>query len=46
MTTRRDLLRTTAGVGAGAAIFSGSRFAFGVDGDTRLEDSAYVFERN
>jgi N4-(beta-N-acetylglucosaminyl)-L-asparaginase len=31
---------------AGAAIFSGSRFAVSVDGDTRLEDSAYLFERN
>jgi N4-(beta-N-acetylglucosaminyl)-L-asparaginase len=30
---------------AGAAIFSGSRFAVCVDGDTRLEDSAYLFER-
>jgi N4-(beta-N-acetylglucosaminyl)-L-asparaginase len=30
----------------GAAIFAGARFAVSVDGDTRLEDSAYLFERN
>jgi len=30
----------------GAAIFSGARFAVSVNGDTRLEDSAYLFERN
>jgi len=31
---------------AGAAIFAGSRFAVSVDGDTRVEDSAYLFERD
>jgi len=31
---------------AGAAIFSGARFAVSVDGNTRLEDSAHLFERN
>ena len=30
----------------GAAIFAGARFAVSVDGDTRLEDSAYLYERN
>lgn len=30
----------------GAAIFSGARFAVCVDGDSRREDSAYLFERN
>ncbi|MBT8396196.1 MAG: N(4)-(beta-N-acetylglucosaminyl)-L-asparaginase [Gemmatimonadetes bacterium] len=30
----------------GAAIFAGARFAVSVDGDTRLEDSAYLFERD
>ena len=44
MTTRRDFLRTTAGVGAGAAIWAGVRFAVSVDGDSRHEDSAYLFE--
>ena len=34
------------GVYAGAAIFAGSRFAVSVDGNTRVEDSAYLFERN
>ena len=29
----------------GAAIWSGARFAGSVDGDSRHEDSAYVFER-
>ena len=29
----------------GAAIFSGSSFAVSVDGNTRVEDSAYLFER-
>ena len=29
----------------GAAIYSGARFAVSVDGDSRLEDSAYVFQR-
>jgi N4-(beta-N-acetylglucosaminyl)-L-asparaginase len=29
----------------GAAIWSGARFAVSVDGDTRHEDSAYLFER-
>jgi N4-(beta-N-acetylglucosaminyl)-L-asparaginase len=31
---------------AGASIFAGARFAVCVDGETRLEDSAYLFERN
>jgi len=31
---------------AGAAIFAGARFAVSVDGDTRVEDSAYLFDRN
>jgi N4-(beta-N-acetylglucosaminyl)-L-asparaginase len=31
---------------AGAAIFPGARFAVSVAGDTRLEDSAYLLERN
>ena len=31
---------------AGASIFAGARFAVSVDGDTRLEDSAHLFERN
>ena len=30
----------------GAALYSGARFAVSVDGDTRREDSAYLFERN
>jgi N4-(beta-N-acetylglucosaminyl)-L-asparaginase len=30
----------------GAAIFAGARFAVCVDGDTRLEESAFLFERN
>jgi N4-(beta-N-acetylglucosaminyl)-L-asparaginase len=30
---------------AGAAIYSGAQFAVSIDGDTRLEDSAYLFER-
>lgn len=29
----------------GAAIYSGARFAVSVDGNSRLEDSAYLFER-
>lgn len=29
----------------GAALWAGSRFAVNVDGETRLEDSAYLFER-
>ena len=29
----------------GASIWSGARFALSVDGDSRLEDSAYLFER-
>lgn len=29
----------------GAAIYAGARFAVSVDGDTRHEDSAYLFER-
>ena len=29
----------------GAAIWSGARFAVSVDGDSRREDSAYLFER-
>jgi hypothetical protein len=28
----------------GAAIYAGTRFAVSVDGNTRLEDSAYLFE--
>lgn len=34
-----------AGEYGGAAIWSGSRFAVNVDGDARLEDSAYLFQR-
>jgi N4-(beta-N-acetylglucosaminyl)-L-asparaginase len=30
----------------GAAIFAGARFAVNVDGETRVEDSAYLFQRN
>ena len=30
----------------GAAIWSGARFAVSVDGDSRHEDSAYLFERS
>jgi len=30
----------------GAAIFQGARYAVDVDGESRLEDSAYLFERN
>jgi len=30
----------------GAAIFAGARFAVSVDGDNRVEDSAYLFDRN
>lgn len=30
----------------GAAIFAGARFAVNVDGQTRVEDSAYLFQRN
>lgn len=29
----------------GAAIYAGARYAVSVDGDSRLEDSAYLFER-
>jgi len=29
----------------GAATYAGARFAVSVDGDTRHEDSAYLFER-
>ena len=46
MATRRDFLRTTAGVGPEAAIWAGARLAVSVDGDTRHEDSAYLFERD
>jgi hypothetical protein len=31
---------------AGAGIFAGARFAVSVDGDTRVEDSAYLFEQD
>ena len=31
---------------AGAALFAGSRFAVSVDGNARLEESAYLFERS
>lgn len=34
-----------AGEWGGAAIWSGARFAVSVDGDTRHEDSAYLYER-
>ena len=34
-----------AGEHGGAAIWSGARFAVSVDGDTRHEDSAYLFQR-
>ncbi len=34
------------GAYGGAAIWSGARFAVCVDGETRREDSAYVFERS
>lgn len=30
----------------GAAIYAGARFAVSIDGDTRHEDSAYLFERS
>ncbi len=30
----------------GASIWAGARFAVSVDGDTRLEDSAYLYERD
>ena len=29
----------------GAAIYAGARFAVSVDGDSRLKDSVYLFER-
>jgi N4-(beta-N-acetylglucosaminyl)-L-asparaginase len=35
-----------AGEWAGAAIWAGARFAVSVDGDSRHEDSAYLFERD
>lgn len=35
-----------AGAWGGAAIWSGARFAVSVDGNTRHEDSAYLFERS
>ena len=34
-----------AGEWGGAAIWSGARFAVSVEGDTRHEDSAYLYER-
>ncbi|MGD2120863.1 MAG: hypothetical protein PVJ76_03925 [Gemmatimonadota bacterium] len=42
MNTRRDFLRTN----AGAAFSPGAHFAVCVDGNTRIGDSAYLFERN
>jgi hypothetical protein len=31
---------------AGAATWAGARFAVSVDGESRLEDSAYLYERS
>jgi len=53
MTIRRDFLRATAGAGAGAAFGIVPAVArtlevihAGGDGESWLEDSAYLFERN